>query len=474
MKKKIAPLIWTFILTALSGLGFGLSLSASVMLCLRKFETLYAIASFCGLIAGIIFGLLAIVALIRYKTLLDRYAVMSASFLSAHKRLLPKAVFLSHVSKENLSIAAIDYVIITNISPEEKARLAPRLNEIPLQRIEAAYGASDCYLSFLPPSTLLFAPRKGDAKANAEEIAKQTLSTIGLDPTLPALKLLIGVGDKKEGNADVRLANALLASSYDSLSRLSGEVLVYDKAMEVGATGEKYDIDAAIKEERLEIAFVPLLNKRNKTAAYLADVSLFDPNRGLIERRELFREGDNLGYASKIDSYAVFHALTELHAWDEELRHKLGLLVLPCTRTALYEANFLFHVKKAALELEIDLKRLCIGIPGSILENDEAYAASLAKKIHALGMKLAIVDFSPRCSILRINEIRPDLVSFSADFAKIDPRLRDAEVAMLHETAELLETASLKGTYIPDLYPQKKVTSSVALEALRLEEEFRL
>ena len=474
MKKKIAPLIWTFLLTALSGLGFGLSLSASVMLCLRKFETLYAVATFCGLIAGIVFGLLAIVCLLRYKTLLDRYAVMSASFLSRHKRLLPKQVFLDRVSRENLSIVAIDYVIISNISPEEKARIAPRLNEIPLQRIETNYNDSEAYLSFLPPSTLLFAPRKGEAKANAEEVSKQSLATIGLDPTLPALKLLIGIGDKKEGSADTRLAHALIASSYDSLSRLSGEVLVYDKAMEVSAIGEKYDIEAAIKEERLEIGFVPLLNKRNKTAAYLIDVSLFDPNRGLIERRELFREADNLGYAARIDSFTVSHALQELHSWDEELRHKLGTLILPCTRTALYEANFLYNVKKAALDLEIDLKRLCIGIPGSILENDEAYASTLAKKIHALGMKLAVVDFSARCSILRVDEIKPDVIFFGGDFASLDPRLRDAEIAILGETAELSESNSLKGVYIPDLYPQKKVTASVAIEALRLEEEFRL
>ena len=45
---------------------------------------------------------------------------------------------------------------------------------------------------------------------------------------------------------------------------------------------------------------------------------------------------------------------------------------------------------------------------------------------------------------------------------------------MLSESALLLEAPNLKGAYIPDLYPQKKVTPSIALETLRLEEEFRL
>ena len=474
MKKKKAPLVWTFILTAFSGLGFGLALSASVMLCLRKFDSLYAIACFAGLIAGIIFGIGAIACLLRYKSLLDRYNLLSISFLSPHKRLLTKDAFLSYVERENLGIAVFDYVILSNISPEEKAQIGPRLNEIPLQRIESAFGEKDAYCSFIPPSTILLACRKGDIKANAEDISKQTLATFGLDPTLPSLKLLVGIEDKKDIDAPTRLAHALLASSYDSLSRLSGEILVYDKAMEVSAIGEGYDIESAIAEERLEVGYFPLLNKRNKTAALFADISLFDPNRGLIERRELYREGDNLGFASRVDSYLVATVLKDLLEWDIELRHKLSLVILPCSKSAFYEASFLFAIKKTAMDMGIELKRLCLGIPANLLEADESYTATISKKAHAMGLKVAILDFSARCPLHRLSELRPDIISFGEDFASIDPRLRDAEIAMLSESALLLEAPSLKGAYIPDLYPQKKVTPSIALETLRLEEEFRL
>ncbi len=474
MKKKKAPLVFTFILTAISGLSFGLALSAAVMLCLKKFDSIYAIACFAGLVSGLFFGVAAIACLLHYKTLSDRYNAISANFLSEHRRLLAKDAFLAHVERERLPIVVFEYTILTNISPEEKAVIGPRLNEIPLQRIESSFKEEEAYIGYLPPATILFSPRKGDAKANAEEIAKQALATFGLDPTLPSLKLLVGIEEKKEGDVDKRLDHALLAASYDSLSRLSGEAMVYDKAMEVSAIGEGYDIDGAIKEDRLEVGYFPLLNKRNKSAAYLADVSLFDPNRGLIERRELYPEGDNLGFATRVDSFVVASAFKDLVEWDTELRHKLPLLILPCSRSSFYEASFLFNIKKLAMEKEIDLKRICLGIPASLLESDEPYAATLSKKIHAMGMKTALLDFSSRCPLHRLKELAPDIVSFGSDFVSLDPRLLQTELAMLGDTASLLDLDNLKGTYIPDLYVQKKVTPSIALENLRLEEEFRL
>jgi hypothetical protein len=49
-----------------------------------------------------------------------------------------------------------------------------------------------------------------------------------------------------------------------------------------------------------------------------------------------------------------------------------------------------------------------------------------------------------------------------------------AEVAILSETASLVASPTLNGIYTPDLYPQKEATPEIALESLRLEEEFRL
>ncbi len=474
MKKKKAPLVWTFILTAISGLAFGVALSANVMLALKHYDQMYAIAAFGGLLLGLIFLILAVICLLRYKALLDRYNAISFHFISAHPRLLFKDAFLSRIEKEKLGIAVFDVVILTNISGEEKSSLLPRLNEIPLQRMEGCYKEEEAYVGFIPPSTILFAARKGDLKANAEEVAKQTLATFGLDPTLPSLKLLVGVEDQKDIDPETRLNHALIAASYDALSRLSGEALIYDKAMEVSNIGEGYDIESAIKEERLEVSYIPMFNKRNKTAALVADVKLFDPSRGLIARRELYREGDNLGFAPRIDSFVVKKALENLLEWDAELRHKLPLLVLPCTKSSFYEASFLFNIKKIALERDVTLSRLCLGIPANLLADDEPYTSSLAKKIHSLGLKVAIIDFSSRCPLHRIKEIRPDLISFGEDMVDLDLRLLNAELAILHESASLIELPALSGTYTPDLYPQKVVTPDIALENLRLEEEFRL
>ena len=474
MKKKKAPLILTFIFTALSGLSFGLSLSANVMLALRHYDSIYAIAAFGGLLGGLFFGIAAIACLLRYKSQLDRYNAIHFNFLTSHPRILFKDAFLARVNKENLGIAVFDYTILSNISPEEKSKIAPRLNEIPAQRIEGSFKDGEAYLGYLPPSTILFAVKKGDLRANAEDIAKQSLATFGLDPTLPTLKFLVGIEDDKSIDAKTRLEHAIIAASYDSLSRLSGEALVYDKAMEVSAIGEGYDIESAIKEDRLELSYVQLLNKRNKTAALFVEVKLFDASRGLILRRDLFREADNLGFATRMDSHIVAQAIKTLVEWDAELRHKPAMLILPCTRSSLYEAAFLFNVKKFALDNGIALSRLCLGIPGSLLADDESYTATLSKKAHALGLKVAILDFASKCPLHRIKEIVPDIVSFDDDFATLDPRLKSAEVAILGESASLFEKRNLKGVYTPDLYPQKEATPDITLENLRLEEEFRL
>ena len=474
MKKKKAPLVWTFIFTAFSGLAFGLALSASVMLCLLRFDQIYAFASFGGLLGGIVFLIFALICLLRYKTLSDRYNAIAYNFLGDHPRLLLKDAFLARVEKENLGVAVIDYAILSKISSEEKAQIAPRLNEIPLQRIESFYKDGEAYWGFIPPTTLLFACRKGDLKANAEEISKQSLSTFGLDPTLPLLKLLIGIEDNKELDASTKLLHARIASSYDTISRLSGEVLPYDRAMEVANIGEGFDIQSAIKEERLEISYVPLYNKRNKTAAMLAEVKLFDPSRGLIHRRELYREGDNLGFSPYIDSFVASCVVRHLLQWDVELRHKVPLLVIPCSKTTFYEATFLFNVKKFALENNVALSRICLGVPAKLLIDDEPYTANLAKKAHALGLKIGLIDFSAKCPIHRFREILPDLVSFDEDVENLDPRMFAAEVAILSETASLVASPTLNGIYTPDLYPQKEATPEIALENLRLEEEFRL
>ncbi|MCR5348202.1 MAG: EAL domain-containing protein [Bacilli bacterium] len=472
--RKTSPVrvIFICLFSALAGISLGVSLAILARPLFAKSEPANLDVAFYCLVGGIVATLIAaLIAFIRPKA---KGFQAGTDFLQAHPELLDKDEFLRKAnSNPTRPIGVANYLVLSNLSEEEKQDVAPRLNELFISRVLDFFPKENSCVGFIPPHTIAFFTNKGDIKAKMEEVGKQAIANLALDPTLPNVRLLFGLEASEERmEPALRLSHASMASSYDSISRLSGSLASYDKGMEIRTEAAKLGLDKAMEEERLEVGYIPLLSKTNKTYAFLRTLRLFSPSRGLIEEEELRRLSDNAGESDILDEFALDRALDDLVTFDEGVRHKLNMMILSIGRGTFYRASWLQTLRKKCAQREIDVSRLCLAIEGRALETDEAYCASFSKKAHALGIKTAILGFSPKCPMARMSEILPDVVDFAPSFFQFDPVLGKAEITVLKNSAKTIASTSGDFGTIPDLYPTKEVTPSVALEHLQEEEEF--
>ena len=449
-KKTLLPFVFTCVFAGLSGVAFGVAIAIIARATFVSLDPAVMPVALYSLIGGIVFVLAALGCLLALRKGNKPVDPNAGCFLEPKTDLLSEEEFLLK-GKENKTrgMGALTYAILSSLSEDER--------------------------TFVSPATFLVATDKGDVKAKLEEVSRQALSSLSLDPTLPELRLTIGLeADPSPLEAETRLNHAKLAATYDSLSRLSGSLAAYDKAMEIDSYGLSLNLKEAVDEERLEIGYVPLLAKNNKTYAYMRSVRLFDPSRGLIEEEELRRLADNARQGEVLDEFALAKAFEDLSAFDAGRKKKLPMLVLPIGRSTFYRASFLQELRKTCAQLEVDVSRICLAFSGSSLEADEAYCASFAKKAHGVGIKVAVLGFSAKCPLTRVNELRPDVVSFAPSFFVQDPRLGKAKIEVLKNTALTIEAKEGNYDTIPDLYLEKEVTPSLAVERLQQEEEFSL
>ena len=243
--------------------------------------------------------------------------------------------------------------------------------------------------------------------------------------------------------------------------------------MEIDSNRITLDLESALKEERVEITYAPLLDKVNKTFAYLRHVRLFDPSRGLIDEFELRKTSDILGLGEKLDAFALSRSLDDLVAWNGATRHPLNMLILPIGRESFYNASFLQDMRRACVDREIPLERIALAFDGSFLADDESYCATFCRKAHALNFKIAILNFNAKCPLTRVDEIQPDVISYAPSFFKLHPILGKAEAETLRQYGKAIASQQDLFGLVPELYREKEVTSAIALERLLSEEEFR-
>ncbi|MBE6127566.1 MAG: EAL domain-containing protein [Erysipelotrichaceae bacterium] len=473
-KRSVFPIILGCIFLALSGVAFGFGITFLALITFASAELAYLPYSLYAISGGLVLIIIALLILILNKRKGKEEDPFQGEFLKPHVDLLETDVFLKTLNKQRrVPVGAIGYLILSTLSEDERAEISARINEIVYLRIRDFFPEESSTLGYEKGVFRVYAS-KGDIRAKMEEVAKQTIASFALDPTLPDLRLLLGLeANGAEMEPKLRLEHAVTAMGYDALSRLSGVLSDYDPAMEIDYRGLTFDLQAALDENRVEISYAPLLNKANKTYAYRRVLRLFDPSRGLIEEDELRRLSDNIGQGDLLDRYALEKTLDDLALWDEGVRHKLSCVLLSIGKSSFYRASFLHELRRAFTERGFDLGRLCLAINGADLVSDEAYCASFSKRAHALGIKTAIVGFSSRCPLVRINEMNPDIVSFAPSFFEQDPRLGKAKIEVLKNTALTIASGGDEFATIPDLYPEKDVTPALALERLQNEEEFR-
>lgn len=474
-KQHRAPLIVAILLSVVAFLASGAGIAFLVLYILKILDASfinYALYSFGG---GTLLAVIAFLILIINKKGSKKEDPNKGSFLNPHPELLDKEGFFHASRKETgLPVGCFTYLILSSLSDDERKEVSARINDILYTRIRDFFPEENSLLAFEKENSFYVLTRKGDIKAKMEETAKQILGAFALDPTLPDIRLLLGL-EKSEGELEqeARWNHAKTAATYDALSRLSGALNIYEPSMEIDYRGLTFDLKAALEEGRVEISYAPLLNKANKTHGYRRVLRLFDPSRGLIEEEELRRLADNVRQGELLDRYAIDKTLDDLALWDEGVRHKLAVVLISVGKATFYRASFLHELRRSFAERGFDLSRLCLAINGADLVSDEAYCANFSKRAHSMGIKIAILGFSSRCPLVRINELNPDIVSFDRSFFEQDARLGKAKIEVLKNTAQTIAFGGNEFSTIPDLYPEKDVTPALALERLQNEEEFR-
>ena len=467
------PFVLSCAFLALSGVSLGVGAAFLAILNFMTVDVYYLRYAFIAVIAGIVLIVPAIV-FVFLASAPKKDVGKDSPFLTEHPDLLGEEEILAAARKNpTAAIGTAKYLVLSSLSDDERKEVLPRFNEIVYAQLRSFFAADNSVLSYAD-GMFLCLTLKGDCKAKLQEAAKQILASFALDPTLPDAKLLLGIeGNEEAMNPQTRLEHAKKSASYDALSRLSGALLPYDEAMEIDSYRLSLDLEGALAQDRIEMTYVPLTDKNNRTVAYLRLTRLFDPSRGLIEEEELRVNADTLGIGLTLDTHLIDRSLKDLVKMDEGTKHHLDLLILPLCRQTFYRAAFLHELRKTLTEREIPLDRIALAFDGGLLVSDEAYCASFAKKAHALNMKVAIVNFSAKCPLHRIKEIAPDLVFLGDSFFSADPRLGKAMVEVLQDYARIVDPGRDLYTLVPDLYRDKEVRAEIALERLQSEEEFR-
>ena len=301
------------------------------------------------------------------------------------------------------------------------------------QRIAASVRDSDVFARFGGDEFAIlqrFANQPGQVVALAERLLETLCAPIRLRDAEVAVSASIGVALFPEdgGTADDLLRSADIAM-YRSKADGKATFRFFEAEMDLALEGRRRleaRLRLAIAEERLDVAFQPIVDSRSYAPVGLeALVRWNDPDLGRVPPAEFIPVAEETGLIIQIGELVLRRACKEAVRWPPPLCVAVNLSAVQFRRKGLVDL-----VRRALEESGLPGERLELEVTESLLIDNRDEALRTLTDLRRLGVRIAMDDFGTGYSSLSYLQCFPfDKIKIDRTFvAHLEVGSRDASI----------------------------------------------
>jgi diguanylate cyclase (GGDEF)-like protein/PAS domain S-box-containing protein len=238
--------------------------------------------------------------------------------------------------------------------------------------------------------------------------------TIGERKITPKISIGIAIypQDGKDVDSLLKAADtAMLIAKKD----LEHDFAFYDAEMTEGIVRRlklEKDLQQALLNEQFKLVYQPKISLEQKRISGVeALIRWYHPQRGLVSPDDFIATAERIGLINQIGEWVITTACRQLQLWKSSgLELDMAVNVSP---SHFSSPNFVEMVDKARIDYGLEKGELEIEITESMSRDTERHV-KVCRKLHELGIKIAVDDFGTGYSSLSV------LKKLEMDTIKVD------------------------------------------------------
>jgi predicted signal transduction protein with EAL and GGDEF domain len=234
------------------------------------------------------------------------------------------------------------------------------------------------------------------------------------------------------------------AALYYSKLHGRGMAVVYDPGTTESASAPnplKAELQRAVDREELVLHYQPIVDLRTqKVSTFEALMRWKHPTRGMIPPSEFISLAEETKLIVRMGAWALRQACLDAQTWPKDIGVSVNLSAVQIENCELYDV-----VSEVLDATELAPQRLQLEITETVLMQNREHVQATLRKLHALGVAIALDDFGSCFATLSY------LRSFPFDKIKID-RSFIQDVSKQHESLAIARS-------VADLAAELKIAS---------------
>ncbi len=253
---------------------------------------------------------------------------------------------------------------------------------------------------------------------DAELLAGRVLEALGQPFELDGHRVVVGASvgialAPRDGAQSDRLLRCADTALYRAKAAGRGAHRFFEPEMDARLLARRtmeLDLRGALAADELELCYQPLVNlEAGRVCGFEALLRWRHPERGMISPAEFIPLAEETGLIVPIGAWALRRACLDASAWPEHVRVAVNVSPVQFRGPGLFEA-----VAGALSDAGLPASRLELEITESVMLHDSAATLGILRRLHDLGVLIAMDDFGTGYSSLGY------LRSFPFDKIKID------------------------------------------------------
>jgi diguanylate cyclase (GGDEF)-like protein len=238
--------------------------------------------------------------------------------------------------------------------------------------------------------------------------------TIGERQITPKMSSGIAIYPQDGNNVDT-LLKAADTAMHIAKKDLENEFALYDAEMTAGIVRRlklEKDLQQALHNDQFKLVYQPKISlDQKKMSGVEALIRWYHPQRGLVPPDDFIATAERIGLINKIGEWVLSTACRQLQQWKSAgLELDMAVNVSP---SHFSSPSFVETVHQAILDYALEDGELEIEITESMSRDTERHV-KVCRKLHQLGVKIAVDDFGTGYSSLSV------LKKLEMDTIKVD------------------------------------------------------
>jgi diguanylate cyclase (GGDEF)-like protein len=279
----------------------------------------------------------------------------------------------------------------------------------------------------------------GGRKDVAQDFAGRIMKTISQPHDVLGHKLnanaSIGIAlAPQHGENPDRLFARADAALYNAKLRGRGVAIVYEAGSTESASAPnplRAELQQAVEREELVLHYQPIVDLREqRVSSFEALMRWKHPSRGMIPPSDFISIAEETNLIVRMGAWALRQACMDAKTWPKSIGVSVNLSAVQIENCDLYDI-----VSETLDATELAPNRLQLEITETVLMRDRDRTQTMLRKLHELGVTIALDDFGTRFATL--NYLR----SFPFDKVKID-RSFIHDVSSQHENLAIVRSVA--------------------------------